>query len=203
VGAVRGQNNFKKHQKERMDETTTDIKNALKRFRTNKVKFRSKTQLANMLSDVVNKNPKHLLKYYSMYLEEYILSQSSEGIDMISDETASREVLIAKLRKERLKNTKLHTQLDNAIYLSTKEHNEGKSVPSEYEIAFSQTAAILRELIERMGGSVKLDKSTGQIIDAVPPSGCSDIVADKGMAKYYDEWLKKHPIHGKGHKEAV
>jgi len=197
MGSTKGQNNLKKYQEARLDETSTDIKNALKRFSKRKQSFRSKTQLANMVADVIGKNPKHLLKYYSVYLEEYILSQSGGGIDMIPDNSASVDVLLAKLRKERLKNAKLQSELEGMKVVKGDHVKKIESAPSEYEIAFSQTAKILHELLARLKGTLDLDESTGQIIDTAPPADCSDIVADKAVTKYYAKWLKNHPKHGK------
>ena len=197
MGAIKGQNNLKKYQKAKLDETSADIKNALKRFSKRKQTFKSKTQLANMVADVIGKNPKHLLKYYSVYLEEYMLSQAGGGIDMIPDNSASPDILLAKLRKERLKNASLQSEIERIEVSNGDNAKQIKSAPSEYEIAFSQTAKILHELLTRLKGTIDLDESTGQIIDTVPPAGCSDIVADKSLTKYYANWIKSHPSLGK------
>lgn len=193
MGSIKGQNNLKKYQKDKLDETSTDIKNALNRFSKRKQSFKSKTQLANMVADVIGKNPKHLLKYYSVYLEEYILSQAGGGIDMIPDNSASPDVLLAKLRKERLKNASLQSGLKRMEVNKSDNTKKTESAPSEYEIAFSQTAKILHELLTRLKGTIDLDESTGQIVDTMPPAGYSDIVADKALTKYYANWLKNHP----------
>jgi hypothetical protein len=217
MGARKGQNNFEKMQREKVESGKRIVEHALKYVKKGVV-FTDLNALIVYVAEktslhrtTINRNP----EYLTMVLDYFAKQPGAVGFvsDKDADVATTRarrladatriknlEVENARLKKAIARTPNNHDSPSNKLPLMPDLDNESKAPTND--IAFANTAMTLLVVLERLaekGLGIVVDIKQNQILDISEVISSRKIIAAPEKTKWFFEWLASHPSLGNLH----
>lgn len=201
MGVSKGTNNFKEFRDEQVESNARLIDAVLKRVRKRKHPY---PDLSVLVADIAERTGIHRTtltrnpKYHKKLLD-HLAAQPGATI-FVSDKDATPELLKAKLFDARLELKNLRdrlaaaeAQLANVKNSDAMINNAMADGMPNWNLAFSETATLLRLVLERMNSEfevMKVDIESGEILDISAPKD-QRLVARGSRTRAFIEFHKK------------
>lgn len=201
MGVPRGVDNFKDYRNDEVNSSVRLISAVLTQIRKRKFRYQNLSALVNDVAErtrihrtTLKRNPK-----YHKELLDFLASQPGASA-MVPDDEATAPLLRAKLFDIRLelKNTSTELLVTKAKLTASTGQAETESTlttrsETDWYLAFSETASLLRLVLERVNSEyevMKVDIESGEILDIAAAKG-RQLVADGSRTHAFLQFYRK------------